>query len=162
MPSGKYESYTGKKIGLLTVIEEFKKENSKKIFCKVKCECGREFELSKSSVKWRKDNNVKCNCNRTDNLDVINKTFGLLTVKSFSRYINKRKKFLCKCSCGNEVERDKTQLMYGCGNCGDSTKHNEKYSNIIGKKFGKLLVLEEVEPTKYAQRQYNCRCDCGV
>lgn len=34
-------------------------------------------------------------------------------------------------------------------------------SNEIGNKFGKLLILEEVESQIRGHRQYKCLCDCG-
>ena len=38
---------------------------------------------------------------------------------------------------------------------------NNKY-NMIGKKFGRLTVINELkERTKYGDKVYNCLCDCG-
>lgn len=33
--------------------------------------------------------------------------------------------------------------------------------NLIGKRFGKLLVLERAENNKYNSAQWLCKCDCG-
>lgn len=35
------------------------------------------------------------------------------------------------------------------------------FVNIIGKKFGKLLVLEETKERKNGSKIYKCKCDCG-
>lgn len=33
---------------------------------------------------------------------------------------------------------------------------------MIGKKYGKLLVVRQVEPSKSGHTRYLCKCDCGV
>ena len=33
--------------------------------------------------------------------------------------------------------------------------------NIIGKRFGKLIVLEETDERKHGSKVYKCQCDCG-
>lgn len=33
--------------------------------------------------------------------------------------------------------------------------------NIIGKRFGKLIVLEEIDERKHGSKVYKCQCDCG-
>lgn len=33
--------------------------------------------------------------------------------------------------------------------------------DLTGKKFGRLLVLEEIQERKFGEKQYRCRCDCG-
>lgn len=38
-----------------------------------------------------------------------------------------------------------------------------KYENIVGQKFGKLLVVEEISTEKNGRKRYmvRCKCDCG-
>ena len=36
-----------------------------------------------------------------------------------------------------------------------------KYFDMIGKKFGKLTVLEECEERKERKKIYKCKCNCG-
>ena len=33
--------------------------------------------------------------------------------------------------------------------------------DLTGKKFGKLLVIENVGSNKYKKAMWKCRCDCG-
>lgn len=67
--------------------------------------------------------------------------------------------YKCKCSCGNIKVVAIRTVKHGLGHC-QSKVHNERY-NIIGQKYGKLTVLKEVEATKFCQRQFLCKCECG-
>lgn len=33
--------------------------------------------------------------------------------------------------------------------------------NIIGERYGRLIVLEEIERINHKERRYRCQCDCG-
>lgn len=56
-------------------------------------------------------------------------------------------------------------------NCGETTviryakkfkiKFRDRKYHIIGKKFGKLKVIEQIESNKRKQSQYKCLCKCG-
>jgi hypothetical protein len=35
-------------------------------------------------------------------------------------------------------------------------------ADIVGKRFGKLVGLHQVEDSKYGQKMWECKCDCGV
>lgn len=66
-------------------------------------------------------------------------------------------KFLCKCSCGEELWINGFELN-SRRTCG---KHNNP-ADIVGKKFGKLLVINFTDEFHGGQRMYLCRCDCGT
>ena len=69
--------------------------------------------------------------------------------------------WLCKCICGTEkiVPSGKVRAGHSCGCI--AKKHYES-RNVLGKKFGKLLVLNRLEETdKHRCKKYLCKCDCG-
>lgn len=37
----------------------------------------------------------------------------------------------------------------------------EKYKNLSGRRFGRLLVIERMQNNKHGKSQWRCRCDCG-
>ena len=37
----------------------------------------------------------------------------------------------------------------------------EKYKNLSGQRFGRLLVIERMQNNKHGKSQWRCRCDCG-
>ncbi len=98
--------------------------------------------------------------------NIIGNKYGKLTV---IKELEERDKYnqriyLCKCDCGNEKIVRRTNLITGhTKSCGCIKKRPRKDTDtIIGNKYGKLTVLEELEERdKYNQRQYLCKCDCG-
>ena len=72
---------------------------------------------------------------------------------------------LCKCDCGNFKEVRKSnivsQQVRSCG-CLIIAQAKAKRFNLIGKKFGKLTVLDEAAPNKHNQTPWLCECECGV
>ena len=104
--------------------------------------------------------------------DLTGKTFGRWTViergekpigiKSKSAY------WLCRCICGNEKNINSISLRNGqsqsCGCLQKELMSERRSTDLTGIRFGRLLVLEEVEKPEYRNdnRSYwNCLCDCG-
>lgn len=95
-------------------------------------------------------------------IDIVGKVFGSYTVlEKIKNTSNTSTKFKCKCECGNIKEVYGVHLRYGkskqCRTCFEN-KHD-----LINKKFGKLLVLQEngLTNTKKPIKQWLCKCDCG-
>ena len=111
--------------------------------------------------------------------NLIDMRFGKLIAveyKGVDKYRNALWK--CQCDCGNEIVVKGTLLTTGkvvsCGLC--DNKHNfddpqkiEVSSSLVGKRFGRLLVLEEkteIEKDTETGEEIKkdivrCRCDCG-
>jgi len=103
---------TGRKFGKLTVIKKAKKRGPK-LYWLCKCECGVEKEIRGSSLKA--GDSTSCGsgyCNGRVN-DITGRVFGKITVLSFSRILNGRSMFNCKCSCGNKKEIEGHHLIQG-------------------------------------------------
>jgi hypothetical protein len=117
---------------------------------------------------------------------MIGKTFGNLTVleihkiqtegKEFPFKIVSRQKAICKCSCGGSasvwVEHLKSGNTVRCLFCRSKERQKERRLNLLGKRFGKLVVQSLGNVKKHIQRNsspqkvrniwyWNCRCDCG-
>lgn len=91
----------------------------------------------------------------------IGKIYGKLQILEI--YVNDRNdaRCICRCECGNTSETYLNALKRGATkSCGCSMK-NELYNNLIGKRFGKLVVIEELERSNRGQARYKCKCDCG-
>lgn len=70
----------------------------------------------------------------------------------------------CKCNCGNTIFVNTNQLKCGAKKSCGCKRILKKNYDISGEKFGRLLVVREVEPkqTKYGKlRMCECLCDCG-
>lgn len=155
MPSGRYFDSTGKKFNNLTVIEELKKNGA--IYCKCRCDCGKEKIIRKTNIT----RGITKTCGSGCQISLVGLKQGMLTVleETEKRYKG-RKVYLCHCECGNEKFISAANLHAGVKSCG-CLLHQDKYDNLIGKKFSKLNVLKEVEKSKQGQRQFLCKCECG-
>lgn len=107
---------------------------------------------------------------RTDISDLIDQTFGELTVTGIANpYISPKGRtetqYLCRCSCGNNKIYRRSQLVTnrvvscGCKRNNFWNLYNEQTrSCYIGKRYGKLTV----ESYDKNSGKYLCRCDCGT
>lgn len=75
---------------------------------------------------------------------------------------------ICQCDCGNTKEVLKQHLLAekettrSCG-CLRPSQKLEKDAEIVGLRFGKLLVKERLdEKSKDGRTLYLCLCDCGT
>lgn len=80
--------------------------------------------------------------------DLTGQKFDMLTVVGITDKRNSGSVvWLCKCDCGNYCERSTVTLKRKCHHsCGCYNKQqikNLNKKNLIGQRFGKLIVLEE-------------------
>lgn len=97
--------------------------------------------------------------------------YGKLTVISEiepKRYGPKKisRRVRVKCDCGNVVDKDLGSVFRGdTKSCGCIGTNNRRYNVVYGQKFGKLKVLEEIEPRRKRSgtpiRRIKVECDCG-
>ncbi len=184
----KYKNIIGQTINCLTILDEIsvpyvrKAENRKTILkLRCRCICGNVFETYKTNVLTGKT--TKClNC---ANLKVkFGEKYGSLTLL---RRENNR--YLCKCDCGKEDLCTMHMLSKAvdkrCRFCRHEKKyapkktrqeaiknliefqhlkHNQAKLKKIGKKIGRLKVIEFSHWVNSKNRRYayyRCKCKCG-
>lgn len=94
-------------------------------------------------------------------IDETNKRYGMVTVISRGpNDKNGKAQWWCVCDCGNkflsrgsDLRRNKV-LTCGC------TSY-KKGMELVGKKYGKLTVIEFLGTNDYGKHLYKCKCDCG-
>lgn len=98
--------------------------------------------------------------------DLIGKKFNFLTVLEKT---DKRKGgavvWKCLCDCGNIKEVTTADLtsnrVMSCG-CYNRKLVSNNYNNIIGQRFGRLVVIEKTDKrTNKREVVWKCKCDCG-
>lgn len=162
---------TGKTFGKLTVLKRIEKPKNIKtgVYWLCKCECGREHLVSGGNLKSGQV--VSCGCymkqrtSETQIIDLTKKRFGRLVVKY---QIGRKNKFVvwhCVCDCGVETDVVSSSLLGGvtksCG-CYSREKTSERQlRNLIGQRFGKLVVEHEIKERKNGRVYWRCICDCG-
>ena len=134
--------YIGKQFNNWTVIDII---DDKTALCQ--CTCGNVGNVPIYNLETGRSKS--CGCSRYTKGDITGKRFGEYTVLKMLP----DKKALCRCSCGKErevyISNLKRGLQLSCG-------HSRKKDNIIGNKYGKLTVIDDVGDGKVL-----CRCDCG-
>lgn len=103
----------------------------------------------------------------------IGNTYGYLTViERAENTKDGRARWKCKCKCGNETIvlgkhlRSGNTKSCGCLQRERAAQSNmNRADNLIGKRFGRLVVLEEsgfvIGSNGKRRRTYLCQCDCG-
>lgn len=96
----------------------------------------------------------------TKMIDLTGQRFGRLTVVRRAENTKRgQAAWLCRCECGGECVVPSVNLRRGktrsCG-CLHRELQKRPVANLVGRKFGRLAVLE------YAgSSSWRCRCDCG-
>ncbi len=149
----KYFSIIGKKYGKLRVLDVEKEKSVIYYLCK--CDCGNTIRVNGRTLK-NKENPPHCGC------EYVGKRYNKLVVIDVIR-LDKKVFLKCKCDCGNITLVEYWNLKTGhTSSCGCIVKNNE-YKDIIGKRFGKLIVIKELDNKmdKNGHRHFICKCDCG-
>ena len=154
-----------KKMGytLLTKEEEYKNTKTKLL---VRCSNGHEFTVRYYNLKNR-DKCLICSGDKIDKKAEIGKKYNMWTILGFEEHLaNEPLVAICKCDCGTikkvKYQNLKRGLSKNCG-CIRKKKASEKMSikSIVGEKYGKLTVIEEIGKNKYGKTICKCKCDCG-
>lgn len=102
---------------------------------------------------------------KVDINSLIGQRFGKLLVKEYNGYKNNKHYYSCLCDCGNTCISHRGRLIYGgATSCGCDRPHRPDPKDIIGKRFGRITVLEDLGTERVPNRRvrsYLCRCDCG-
>lgn len=155
------------KFGKLTVIEETEKKNGKRMW-KCVCDCG-NYRICATSELTRGIISSCANCGKKKasqkrRKNIIGNKYGKLTILEIIHRENKKDICKCLCDCGNIIYRDKENLLYkqcthSCGCAKKEIVRNAVGTNVDGKRFNHLTVIEtlwENTPVKL-----KCVCDCG-
>lgn len=97
-------------------------------------------------------------------IDLIGQRFGrLIVTENLAEKRYNEEAWACKCDCGKETIATRSQLTGGrkksCGCLRKETPPNAL--DLVGQKFGKLMVIERAGKTKNDNALWLCRCECG-
>ena len=147
----KFIRMVGKKYGRLTVIGVDEKD---KLICR--CDCGNTKSIYASNIKSGRTRS--CGCLWKENLqsfkhDLKGQQFGKLVVLEETGI---RKDgcivWKCLCDCGNiHFVNSKVLLRGEVKSCG-CLRHD--VSNVLGQRFGKLVVIKEIETSNRKRRMW--------
>ena len=118
-----------------------------------------EFKLGKEK-DFSFDDNGKLYLLLKPSDDLTGKRFNRLVVIKGVLDENGKRKWLCKCDCGNEITVSAGILNLGRKkSCGCLL--TERTPDLVGKRFGKLTVIKRSEEKDIEGVLWECLCDCG-
>lgn len=160
----KFTDHSGKKFGILTVIEMVGKRGKHTLW-KCICKCGREKVLCPSNFKCTKS----CGCLKalltsqrcTHNL--MGRVFGLWRVlgRDESHPLGGNVRWLCRCVCGEERSISGTRLHRGkSSGCNSCSLKGKNLLDLTGQRLGPWTPLAPSE-SKNGQYSWKCRHEDG-
>jgi hypothetical protein len=159
---------TGKRFGRLLVLKQLADVDGWTQFL-CRCDCGNEKIVKGICLKYGATKSCGClhkETVRNNNFEELaGQRFGKLTVISLVESKYDKLHWLCRCDCGNETTVSTSGLKSGhtqsCGCYQDEVASNVHLKDLIGRKFGKLTVIERAENSKTGLVRYHCQCECG-
>lgn len=91
-------------------------------------------------------------------VDISGQKFGELTaIEPTDKRVDGKIVWRCVCSCGKDVFATARDLRSGnTKSCGCS-----RVKNLVGQRFGRLVVLSRAPKSYRGSVVWHCRCDCG-
>lgn len=97
-------------------------------------------------------------------VDMTGQKYNMLTAIELDRIENGRTYWKFRCDCGNEVVADGSKVRYGttksCG-CYRKTVPSPKRADLLGTRFGRLVVVKDLGSNEIGHALWLCKCDCG-
>jgi hypothetical protein len=95
--------------------------------------------------------------------NLLGRRFGSLTVLSAAQNSRGgRTRWGCSCACGGKTVVASCHLVSGhTRSCGCLRRRARLCKNLIGQRFGRLVVLARAGSDKHGKAIWSCACDCG-
>lgn len=162
------KNLVGKKFNFLTVIEKTNKRTpSRSVIWKCQCDCGNITYVGTQELT-RKDGKAtqSCGCLKKSNVDLNNKTFGLLTVikKSDKKDNHRHSLWECQCACGENVYISTYDLIRTDGKARKACPKCSKVKDETGNIYNNVQVLSRDFSFKNSSQGafWKCKCNnCG-
>ena len=151
----------GRRYGKLVVMGRISSKPDR-VICR--CDCGEDFIIPAPNLIQGRTKH--CGCEKYADRDETGKRYGRWTV--IGKHDGSFEYWECKCDCGSEGVVSRSALIGGNSqSCGclqrervtESGKGNRM--DIIGQRFGRLVVLGSVLDNSGNLKSWRCRCDCG-
>jgi len=164
---------TGQKFGRFSVIERcddlITPSGNKFIRYLCLCDCGNYKKVVGATLRRGKSKSCGCYHDEITSLrclkDLTDKQFGKwMVIRRGEDYKPPKGRpipqWICQCECGNTKQLTGGVLVKGeSKSCGCGYKSRTK--DIVGRRFGKLVVKELAGRARNRGTIWKCQCDCG-
>lgn len=162
---GKATDISGMRFGKLQVLYRTKNIGKHTAWA-CKCDCGNIIPVTATHLKG--GHTKSCGCYKKNDMkqDLTNQKFGQLLVESYHHSDkNGHTYWNCKCDCGNNTIVRRDALIEGktlsCGCYHRKEIRSRQTINLVGQRFGKLVVKTLVGYNNNHIALWKCQCDCG-
>lgn len=157
---------TGETFGWLTVLYPTRKSNRKAWHCR--CKCGNEVDVITNNLTSGHTKSCGCYNSLSRIKDITNQRFGRLkALYPTEKRSGTNVVWHCLCDCGNEVDVSAAHLgktIFSCGcyrkECARD-KGIKQIPDLLGSRFGKLVVINKLPDDQLNDKRWECQCDCG-
>lgn len=163
----KRKDLVGQQFDELTVVEMlYNYQNKHRTYCKCIGIDGNEYIVRQDALVSGVTHTIHGACSGGIQQDISGQKFGRLTAiePTDIRASNGGVRWKCLCDCGNYIYPTMNNLKRGhttsCG-CAKIDYIESCKIDIVGKKYGKLTVLEDITSKTDKRRMIRCLCDCG-
>lgn len=163
----KRKDITGQQFDELTVVEMlYNYQNKHRTYCRCIGVDNNEYIIRQDALMSGATHTVHGACSGGRQHDISGKRFGrLVAIEPIEeRASNGGIRWKCLCDCGNYTYPTMNNLKRGhttsCG-CAKEEFLESCKLDIMGKRFGKLVIVEELYHDKKSRRIVKCKCDCG-
>ena len=163
----KRKDITGQVFDELTVVEMlYNYQNKHRTYCRCIGIDGNEYIVRQDALMSGATHTIHGACSGGKIHDITGQKFGrLIAIEPIEkRATNGGIRWDCICECGNHVYPTINNLKRGhttsCG-CAKEDFIESCKLDIIGKRFGKLIVIEDTTTKDDKRRKVKCQCDCG-
>lgn len=162
---------TNKRFGKLTALYPVGKNSIGAIIWQCKCDCGNYRDVVNSKLLIGEVSACHKCAKLGRQKDITGQQFGNLTALYSLNKTNEYHSMIwhCRCICGNEIDvplmKLKSGSVFSCG-CTKKPKKvvpltDSRVNNLIGKRFGKLVVVADTGKSTRNGKIWLCQCDCG-
>ena len=155
---GRKVDLTGQRFGKLVVLgDSGERDSSGNVMWTCLCDCGNQITRRSNRLRIKKNTSCGCVKRQYSVEDISGKRFGKLTaIKDTGKRSYNSVVWECLCDCGKKKELTVNHLRGGTKSCGCI-----RDKNLVGKRYGRLLVIDRASNRKNNRVTWNCLCDCG-
>jgi len=156
----KAKDLTGQRFGSLVAVRPTDKRQNTFVVWECKCDCGNTTYVTSAALIH--GNTKSCGCSFGG--DLSGQRVGrLVIIQPTEKRMRGHIAWECKCDCGNTVYLPTDVLRSGhTRSCGCLLKDNsQKIKDLVGQRFGRLVVIKNMGETANGKAVWECLCDCG-
>lgn len=157
---------SGKRFGRLVAIRPTEHRKNSSVVWECRCDCGNTAFVRSQSLQRGATQSCGCIHIESKTVDLRGRRFGrLVAIRPTEERKNKYVVWECQCDCGEIAYIRSNSLLRGgtksCGCLREEMLEPKQHPDLVGQRFGRLVVLRDSGRNQNYQILWDCQCDCG-